>query len=132
MTTTIHVRFISNVRLTRYVKSVFLVHVGGTRCVTSSTDHIIKVQARITLSVEFIRTCIFYIFILCVNTTTSTINTHTFNIIDFQVRLSSVRSVRQALVRQNICLYYTCWLYSLCNFQYRQQYKNTCSYNFDC
>jgi hypothetical protein len=45
MTTTIHVRFISNVRLTRYVKSVFLVHVGGTRCVTSNTDHIIKIQA---------------------------------------------------------------------------------------
>ena len=31
-----------------------------------------------------------------------------------------------------ICLYCTCWWYSLCNFQYRQQYENTCSYNFDC
>ena len=28
-----------------YVKPVFLVHVGGTRCVTSNTDHIIKIQA---------------------------------------------------------------------------------------
>jgi hypothetical protein len=35
------------------------------------------------------------------------------------------------LVRE-ICLYYTCWLYLLCNFQYRQHYENTCSYNFDC
>ena len=43
----------------RYVKSVFLVHVGGTRCVTSSTDHYMKIQARTTLSVEVIRTCIF-------------------------------------------------------------------------
>jgi hypothetical protein len=33
--------------------------VGGTRCVTSSTDNIMKIRARITLTVEFIRTCIF-------------------------------------------------------------------------
>jgi hypothetical protein len=42
-----------------YVKSVFIVHVGGTRCVTSSTDNNLKILARITLTVEFIRTCIF-------------------------------------------------------------------------
>ena len=36
-----------------------LVHVGGTRCVTSSTANIMKIHARITLNVEFIRTCIF-------------------------------------------------------------------------
>jgi hypothetical protein len=36
-----------------------IVHVGGTRGVTSSTDHYMKIHARITLSVEFIRTCIF-------------------------------------------------------------------------
>ena len=36
-----------------------IVHVGGTRCVTSSTDHYMKIHARITLFVEFIRTCIF-------------------------------------------------------------------------
>jgi hypothetical protein len=41
------------------VKSVFVVHVGGTRCVTSSTDNIMKIQARITLTVEFIRGYIF-------------------------------------------------------------------------
>jgi hypothetical protein len=46
-------------RKTRYVKLVFVVHVGGTRCITSSTDNIMKILARITLNVEFIRTCIF-------------------------------------------------------------------------
>ena len=43
----------------RYVKSVFMIHVGGTRCVTSSTDHIMKIHFRITLTVEFIRGYIF-------------------------------------------------------------------------
>ena len=33
---------------------------------------------------------------------------------------------------REICLYDTCWLYSLCNFQYRQHYENTCLYNFEC
>ena len=41
------------------VREVVVVHVGGTRCVTSSTDHIMKRLARITLKVEVIRTCIF-------------------------------------------------------------------------
>jgi hypothetical protein len=31
-----------------------------------------------------------------------------------------------------IGLYYKCWWYSLCNFQYRSNYENTCSYTFDC
>jgi hypothetical protein len=35
-----------------------IVHVGGTRCGTSSTDHYMKIHARITLTVECIRTCI--------------------------------------------------------------------------
>ena len=43
------------------VREVFIVHVGGTRCVTSSTDNNMKIHARITLKVEFIRTCIFLI-----------------------------------------------------------------------
>jgi hypothetical protein len=43
----------------RYVKSVFIVHVGGTRCATSSTDNNLKIHARITLTVEFIRGYIF-------------------------------------------------------------------------
>ena len=41
------------------VKYVFIVHVGGTRCVTSSTDHSMTIHVRITLTVEVIRTCIF-------------------------------------------------------------------------
>jgi len=41
------------------VKSVFIIHVGGTRCVTSSTDNNLKKHARITLNVEFIRGYIF-------------------------------------------------------------------------
>ena len=41
------------------VREVFMMHVGGTRGVTSSTDHIMNIQARITLTVDVIRTCIF-------------------------------------------------------------------------
>jgi hypothetical protein len=41
------------------VREVFIVHVGGTRCVTSSTGKNRKIRARITWTVEFIRTCIF-------------------------------------------------------------------------
>ena len=42
-----------------YVKSLlYVIHVGGTRDVPSSTDHIMNIQARITLTVEFIRTCL--------------------------------------------------------------------------
>jgi hypothetical protein len=48
-----------------YVKSIFIVHVGGTRYVTSRTDNIMKIHARITLKVEFIRGYIF-IFLLYV------------------------------------------------------------------
>jgi hypothetical protein len=43
----------------RYGKCVFIIHVGCTRCVTSSTDNNIKIHARIALTVECIRTCIF-------------------------------------------------------------------------
>ena len=46
-------------RVDRYVKLVFVIHVGGTRYVTSSTDNIMKIHVRITLTVECIRTCIF-------------------------------------------------------------------------
>ena len=38
---------------------VFMVHVGGTRCVTSSTDNTMTRQACITWGVECIRACIF-------------------------------------------------------------------------
>ena len=33
---------------------------------------------------------------------------------------------------REIGLYDTCWLYSLCNFQYRHQDEQTCSLNVDC
>jgi hypothetical protein len=52
-------RLLSGGQKARYVKSVFMIHVGCTRCVTSSTDNIMKIHARITLTVEFIRKCIF-------------------------------------------------------------------------
>jgi hypothetical protein len=39
-----------------------MIHVGGTRCVTSSTDKIMNIHARITLTVEFIRGYIFLFF----------------------------------------------------------------------
>ena len=48
----------SNALTPGQVREVFVIHVGGTRCVTSSTDHSLKIQARITLTVEVIRTCI--------------------------------------------------------------------------
>ena len=41
------------------VREVFIVHVGGTRCVPSSTDNNLKILACITLTVEFIRRYIF-------------------------------------------------------------------------
>jgi hypothetical protein len=50
------------VHLTTRVREVFMIHVGGTRCVTSSTDNIMKIQARITLTVEFIRAVFFYFY----------------------------------------------------------------------
>ena len=68
------------------MKSVFVIHVGGTRCVPSSTDHYMKIHARITLTVEFIRTCLFFIFIVYGNTMTSMIKTNVFfDFTDFQV-----------------------------------------------
>ena len=41
------------------VREVFIVHVGGTRCVPSSTGKNRTIRARITWTVEFIRGCIF-------------------------------------------------------------------------
>ena len=65
---------------------MFGIHAGGTRCVTSSTDQIMNIHARIPLTVECIRTCIFFIFIVCLNTMTSRIKTNVFfDLTDFQV-----------------------------------------------
>ena len=41
------------------VREVLMIHVGGTRCVTSSIENIVKIRARITLTVAFIRGHIF-------------------------------------------------------------------------
>ena len=49
----------SGLKAYRYVKSVYVIHVGGTLFVISSTDNIMNIQARITWTVEFIRGCIF-------------------------------------------------------------------------
>ena len=49
----------------RYVKLVFVIHVGGTRCVPFSTANNMKRHVRITVTVECIRTCIF-VFLLYV------------------------------------------------------------------
>jgi hypothetical protein len=43
------------------VREMFIVHVGCTRCVTSSIDRMVQIHARITWGVEFIR-AIFFIF----------------------------------------------------------------------
>ena len=42
------------------------------------------------------------------------------------------RASRATTKVREIGLYYTCWWYSLCNFQYRQHYENTCSDHVDC
>ena len=44
------------------VRAVFMIHVGGTRCVTSSTDQIMTIQAWITWTVECIRPCTLIFF----------------------------------------------------------------------
>jgi hypothetical protein len=41
------------------VREVFMIHVGGTRCVTSSTGSMMNIHAGTTLTVECTRTCIF-------------------------------------------------------------------------
>ena len=51
-------------------ESVCIVHGGGTRGGTSNTDHSMNMPARITLTVEVIRTCVFWMLIWCVNTMT--------------------------------------------------------------
>ena len=40
---------------------VCMIHVGGTRCVPSSTDHNMNIQGEL-LTVACIRTCLFFVF----------------------------------------------------------------------
>ena len=111
-------------------------------------------RARVTLGVACIRARL--IFLRCLQTRTSRIKT---NAIFFRCDCSGTRLVVTLINAYNphlqlfttvllrseflttgavevsvreICLYYTCWWYSLCNFPYRQQNENTCSYHFDC
>ena len=63
------------------------------------------------------------------NTVQPTHTSRLFFVLCFSERRSTLPAT--ASVRE-ICIYCTCWWYSLCNFQYRQQYENTCSYNFEC
>ena len=44
------------------VREVLMIHVGGTRCVTSSTVHSMNIHARITWTVEVIRN-FFYVYV---------------------------------------------------------------------
>ena len=44
------------------VREVFVIHVGGPRCGTASTDNIRTIQARITLHVASIRRACIFIF----------------------------------------------------------------------
>ena len=107
------------------VREVFIVHVGGTCCVTSSTDNIMKIHARITLTVECIRTCIFlFWFYVEIQGRVWSRLTFFFDFTDVQVRPWSLA--------QQVSLWYTCWWYSLCNFQYRPQYEHTGSDHCDC
>ena len=62
------------------VGTFFVIHVGGTRCVPSRTDDIMNIHARITLTVACIRTCIFDLFLVCVNTRTRRIKTNVCSI----------------------------------------------------
>ena len=106
-------------------------------------------RARVTLGVACIRARL--IFLRCLQTRTSRIKT---NAIFYRCDCSGTRLVVTLINAYNphlqlfttvllrseflttgavevsvreICLYYTCWWYSLCNFQYRQHYENTCS-----
>jgi hypothetical protein len=56
------------------VKSVFIVPVGGTRCVTWSIDRILQIHARITWGVVLILAIFFIFFLLCLTYMTTTIH----------------------------------------------------------
>ena len=51
---------------------------------------------------------------------------------DTEVSAENIHVVADTADQGKISVYCTCWWYSLCNFQYRSLYENTCSYNFEC
>ena len=48
---------------TTSVREIGMIRVGGARCVPSSTANMMNIQARITWTVEVIRTCIFFLLV---------------------------------------------------------------------
>ena len=65
------------------VREVFIVHVGGTRCVTRSIDHIIQIHARITWGVVVIPSNFVHLFLVCLTNMTTTIKCSLFSMFDF-------------------------------------------------
>ena len=154
--------------------------------VTSSTDNVMNIQARITLKVAY-EHVFFFFFSGCVNTRTSRINTNLFSMLPTLIHVAGIDTVTiapcpltaqksyrlrwpggqakhncgQTVTAKTACpktsstrcnvekptgsntwwprtkkspkvFFYSCWWYSLCNFQYRQQYEKTCWDHFDC
>ena len=106
------------------VREVFIVHVGGTRCVTFSTGNTMKIHARITLTVECIPNMYYFICIVCVNTRTSMINTHLFSMFDLPGHHRRRRCGRAATGYVHVG--------GTCNLEYRSKYTKTGSYNLGC
>ena len=52
----------SPIAVCHVVRELLMIHVGGTRCVTSSTDQIMTIQAWITWTFECIRPCTLIFF----------------------------------------------------------------------
>ena len=83
----------------RYVKSVFIIHVGGTRWVTSSTDNNMNRHDRITLTVECIRTCLFfYVYLMWKYNAAYDQYSPFFDVVDFQVEAARERQVQRGRV----------------------------------
>ena len=128
-------------------------HVGTACCVLSSIDHsILQIHARVTWGVVFIRAIALIVVVDLLTYITNTIKCSVF-IFSFNVRLKTKtlekpvaprpntatlrnlptpRCPKSTSCTSNACFYCTCWLYSLCNFQYRSNCENTGSDHFDC
>jgi len=128
------VNLIVYIYIVRYVKLVFVIHVGGTRCITSSTDNIMKILARITLNVEFIRTCIFifwfYVWIQLRVWSILTLFSIFWNWSDLGRNAGTGRSPRQRSTRQSTVVralksVHVVHVGGTRNFQCRQQDENT-------
>ena len=119
--TTIKCSLFSNVWLYQ-VREVFMIHVGGTRCVTSRTDNNIR---RLLDLYEHV-----FIFISMFE------HKDEYDLTLFSMLLSGpvelLRPFECVWTDGTWSLYHTCRWYSLCNFQYRPHSEHTCSDHFDC